>query len=304
MEAINRQIYTLKFRAVFLESKGGAFETLFSTLMRKAYGNDFVPCRPWGRDGDRKNDGILLSEKTLFQVYAPNELSKDKTVRKIREDFQGALEHWGGQFSTWVFLHNDSENALPPHAIAEIISLQESHPDLNIEQRGYDYLRETLQRIPLPALEDWLGEALTAEDLREVGFEDLKVVLSHIESTPAPIVTEIREVSPGKLKANALSQDAMEILKLGMTKAPLVERFFESWHDPLYGERIATAFHQKYVALRDKLHRSDDILGELQRWSGGTTNLSPRYQIAVYAILAYLFDTCQIFEDAREVSSP
>ena len=53
-----------------------------------------MPCRPWGRQGDEKNDGTLKSEKTLFQVYAPNELKVAQTKKKIREDFEGAKQHW------------------------------------------------------------------------------------------------------------------------------------------------------------------------------------------------------------------
>jgi len=38
-----------------------------------------------GNAGDRKNDGYLRSERTLFQVYAPNEISANDATAKINE---------------------------------------------------------------------------------------------------------------------------------------------------------------------------------------------------------------------------
>jgi hypothetical protein len=66
--------------------------------MSKAYPGDFIPCRPWGNVGDRKNDGYLKSERILFQVYAPNEMKMAETVKKIEEDFTEALPYWQKDF--------------------------------------------------------------------------------------------------------------------------------------------------------------------------------------------------------------
>ena len=46
--------YELRFRNQFLEAKGSAFQELFVAIMTKAYPEDFIACRPWGRLGDRK----------------------------------------------------------------------------------------------------------------------------------------------------------------------------------------------------------------------------------------------------------
>ena len=49
--------YEQKFENVFLRAKGDAFQTFFEQLMGLAYKADFMPCRPWGSQGDRKSDG-------------------------------------------------------------------------------------------------------------------------------------------------------------------------------------------------------------------------------------------------------
>src|SRR5450759_4443410 len=98
--------YEQKFETEFLRAKGDAFQTLFERLMGLAYKADFMACRPWGNQGDRKNDGFLKSERRLFQVYAPNEMDAAKAKAKIAEDFEGAKQYWGKHFDAWVFVHN------------------------------------------------------------------------------------------------------------------------------------------------------------------------------------------------------
>lgn len=98
MDRIQQLGYEKDFRIIFLEAKGDGFQRLFEKLMAKAHPNDFMACRPWGNVGDRKNDGYLPSARTLFQSYAPNELSAAEAIKKINEDFGGAKEHWEKYF--------------------------------------------------------------------------------------------------------------------------------------------------------------------------------------------------------------
>ena len=86
---LQRAFYEQKFEIAFLRAKGDAFQDLFEKLMGLAYKADFMPCRPWGNRGDRKNDGFLKSERRLFQVYAPNEMKETQPISKIQEDFKG-----------------------------------------------------------------------------------------------------------------------------------------------------------------------------------------------------------------------
>ncbi len=88
MESLEKAYYDVRFENAFLKAKGNAFQTFFNELMGRAYKGDYMPCRPWGNRGDRKNDGFLKSERRLFQVYAPNKMTGRKTIDKIEEDFK------------------------------------------------------------------------------------------------------------------------------------------------------------------------------------------------------------------------
>ena len=104
MDRLQQLSYEKDFRIAFLEARGDGFQRLFEKLMAKAYPNDFMACRPWGNVGDRKNDGYLASTRTLFQSYAPNDLTAAEAIKKIHEDFEGAKAHWEEYFDEWTFV--------------------------------------------------------------------------------------------------------------------------------------------------------------------------------------------------------
>jgi hypothetical protein len=143
--------YELRFRAQYLESKAAAFQELFVAIMSKAHPEDFFPCRPWGRVGDRKNDGYLKSERTLLQVYAPNEMRMAEAVSKIETDFQEALPYWRDHFDMWVFVHN-SHGGLPPDVIAKLLELERDHAPIKVTHWGFDELLRRFQRLPPEAM--------------------------------------------------------------------------------------------------------------------------------------------------------
>lgn len=301
MDDYARAHYELKFQVAFLMAKGDAFQTFFEQLMGKAHPADFIPCRPWGKIGDRKNDGYLKSERTLFQVYAPNEMVAAKAIAKIEEDFCGALPHWQQYFDKWVFVHN-AHDGLPPDVISKLLELEQKNSPLKVSYWSLEELRQRFQRIPLDALQSWFGFAPTDAAKRNLSVAELELVLHHIAQTHPPAGEFLRPVPTGKIEANGLSPNVATLLKAGMEKAELVEKFFDRWHDPLYGDRLASAFRSRYIELRDKSTKvgPDAIFHELYTWAGGTWASSPGLQVAVYAVLAFFFEQCEIFEASRK----
>jgi len=305
MDRIQQLNYEKDFRIAFLESKGDGFQRLFERLMSKAHPNDFMACRPWGKAGDRKNDGYLPSARILFQSYAPNELSAAEAIKKINEDFAGAKEHWEKYFDEWSFVHNAPDGRLGPHIIKVLAELGQNNPQIKIGHFGYEEMLAKFRQLSLQDLESWFGPSLTMEANINLGFNDLTAVLTHISIAPVPMTSDVKDVSRGKIEANLLSQAVADFLKIGMQKSPLVAQFFNNWRNPTYGEQIAQAFKSEYLELRDgvpQLH-PDEIFGRLEAWAGGTTNTTPAHKAAVLAVMAYLFDKCEIFEDAQAMGA-
>lgn len=287
--------YEMKFENLFLRAKGNEFQTLFNRLMELAYKADFMACRPWGRRGDRKNDGFLKSERRLFQVYAPNEMKESEAMDKIIEDFDGAKVHWGTDFDRWVFVHN-ATNGLPAHIHQLIFGLEKTNTGITLEPWGLEELRLIFRCLSSDDLEVWLGPAPTEETKINLGFKDIQVVLETLAGKANPSNTVIQPVPSGKIEANDLSESVITLIKNGMTKTPLVSSFFDTWHDETLGERLASAFRIKYGSLRGTMH-PNRIFSELQTWIGGSNRGTAAHEMAILTILAYYFERCEIFEE-------
>jgi hypothetical protein len=299
VDRVQQHGYLLSFENRFLKAKADAFQRLFEELMARVYPGDFEACRPYGPQGDRKNDGYLPSQRTLFQVYAPYELKSHETVKKVREDFSGALEHWRDHFDRWVFVHNAFDGRLPPEVIAALAEIRLAHPGIALETWGYPELAAEFRKLGLDVLEPWLGVMPTMEDKSRLGFAEIKAVVEHIKLAPVEPSGTPRPVPSGKIEFNLLSGSVAAYLKIGMEKAPLVEDYFTRCRDPLYGVQVANAFKDQYKALRDRrphLHPTE-LWGELEDWAGGNQTRNPTEKLAITAVLAWLFDHCDIFEE-------
>ncbi len=292
---IRQAFYESKFENLFLKSKGNTFQEFFEKLMGLAYRADFMACRPWGNRGDRKNDGFLKSEKQLFQVYAPNEMKEREAIKKINEDFEGAKRYWGSIFLKWAFVHN-ADDGLPPHVQKVLLDFQQTNQNIKIETWGLEELRLVFRKISAEDKQIWLGFAPTAEARMKLGFSDLQPVLENLASQSAAQNLPVKDVPSGKIEANALSESVATIIKEGMIKADLVRKFFDQWYDPELGEKIAESFRMQYKLLRDKRLTPNKIFAELQAWAGGEQRGTPEHELAVWTVLSYYFERCDIFK--------
>jgi hypothetical protein len=299
MKKLQDAYYEVKFENVFLRVKGNEFQTFFNRLMGLAYKADFMPCRPWGNIGDRKNDGFLKSDRRLFQVYAPNEMEAKKAIDKITEDFEGAKPEWGKHFDKWSFVHN-AIDGLPPHVQEFILDFESANPGIILEPWGLEELRLVFRRLSVDDLVSWLGYAPTEEAKASLGFKDIQMIVESLTGKKVSTNATVKDVPAGKIEVNDLSESVATLIKSGMTKAPLVSAFLESWHDESLGERLATEFRAKYESLRNRMH-PNQIFFELQVWIGGDKLSTPEHQMAVLTVLAYYFERCDIFEEPKGV---
>ena len=303
MDLLKRAWYQIAFERDFLKKKGGTFQDFFSEIMEKRYKGDFIRVRPWGNVGDRKNDGYLPSKRLLFQVYAPNELAAAEAVKKIDEDFHGALPHWKDHFGTWVFVHN-SRIGLGPDVTKTLLDL--AKPDgPKVTSWGFEELCAEALSLEEDDLVSLLGfTAPTDAQARDVSFNDLKLVLMSIARQPVTPDREVRPVPPEKLAESNLSEGPSFLLKLGMLKSDRVAKFFESWPDPQFGNQVVESFRQEYLILRRTAISPDEAFQELLAFAGGLDGKTSEHPGAVLAVLAYLFEECEIFGKPPEEDSP
>jgi len=299
MDKLEYFSYDMKFQLAYKDKKGDAFQDFFSEIMEKCHPGDFQRSRPWGPDGDKKNDGYLWSERTLFQVYAPNEMRADDAIAKIDKDFHGALEYWRGDFDKWIFVHN-AKDGLGPRIQKKLIELDTCYSPIIVRAWGYEELWQKVLSLDEPGRISLLGVVPSNRDMLNVRYETVQDVLNNIARQKAPLLQDIRPVPPDKLKFNRLSEEVQALLTAGMQKADLVGNFFKNHTNPQYGDEIAIAFNKKYKECKMLTMDPDTTFLKLQIFTGGQEQGTPTYQAAVLAVLAYLFEQCEIFERSSE----
>jgi len=146
----------LKFENRCLRGSGDDFQQLFEDIMVRARPGEFERVRPYGRFGDRKCDGLIESEGTIFQVYSPDELKQAEVQKKIDEDLEGAVQHWSDILRKWVFVYN-VKRGTPPDIKLTLQQKQKQYPDIEIDSWSNDYLWEITRGLSLQQRSEILG---------------------------------------------------------------------------------------------------------------------------------------------------
>jgi hypothetical protein len=229
-------------------------------------------------------------------------MEKSKAITKITEDFEGAKEYWGKHFDKWTFVHN-ANDGLPPHVLKLLLDFENANSGIKLDPWCFEELIPIFRALSIEDKQSWFGFAPTEETKANLGFKDLQAVLENISSDQTPESVIVKSVPMGKIEANALSESVATLLKQGMIKALLVQNFFEQWHDPLLGERLAKTFKDKYVTLRDQGFTPNQTFKQLQSWAGGDQRGTPEHELAVLTVIAYYFERCDIYEEPRNRAS-
>jgi len=299
MNQLSKAFYEMKFKLCMYEKTGAEFEDFFSKIMSIKYQGDFIPCKAWGREGDRKNDGYLVSEKHLFAVNSPESLNQARMVEKIDADFKGALPHW--EFDKWSFVHN--QEALPSGVVKKILELTNEHKGkIAVDQWGPAKLKRIIFELNDDLIDEILGPIPLEREYAQLGFEDIQPVIHAISRKSTPLEEDFITVPENKLFINGFSDAIIDLIKLGLTRASLVVQYINMQPNINLGDEIAGTLSAEYIRLRDKirLHPDDIYNGLFSFVCDADKKDDSRYQVAVHTILAYFFERCTIFERIKK----
>lgn len=285
-----------------MEARGQAFQDLFADIMEKSHPGDFHRVKPWGRLGDLKNDGYLTSERLLFQVYAPSALAATQTNAKMEADFEGAQAVWAPYCSGWVFVTSEHEG-LPAPVELKLLELGARYDGVTVASWGYEELRSLVFELSDADITALLGPAPSMTDVVDVRYADLEPVLEGIAARLTGRDLDLSPVNAGKLDANGLSDWVKLLLSGGIQGSNRVADYFHDHFSPTKGDEVARAFAGEYISLRDQAMPPDDIFTGLRVYAGGGSVLPPRLEAALLALLAYLFERCDIYEPARSATA-
>lgn len=139
--------------------------------------------------------------------------------------------------------------------------------------------------------------------LGEVTYEELTVVCAVIASTPATpqrLGVELAVPLQEKIELNKLGPASVQRITDGLSQAARVEEFisFQNSLAPSFGRSLVARFKSDYyAALAENLEPDAvfDYLVDKAIENAGPRD-TPQVRAAALAVIAYLFEICEIFE--------
>ncbi|TVT33086.1 hypothetical protein FNH05_27370 [Amycolatopsis rhizosphaerae] len=275
-----------------------AFEEFFHELMCYRYPS-FLDVRTAGSLGDEGSDGLLLHGNKLYACYAPEVFSTRKLIKKFEDDFAKALRKRKGQFDTFVFVHSD-QRGMHPTVTKCLADARNKNNDLKFEQFGQKHFRNEACRLDLDEVEDLLGTELPAKEMTySFPLEELEPLLDHLrlQRVSADTSSDLGKVSLKKLDFNKFSEDTKYELRRMMVRSSDIEEYYANRIDITERDEVAAGFHEEYLRLCTTFDDPDEIMWQLELYVLGNAAVPPHRRRAVTAVLAYFFQTCDIFEN-------
>jgi hypothetical protein len=290
------------FKSRLHELHENDFELFFDKLMDLRHPG-YVAIRAQGSLGDQGADGLGLHDGRLYACYGPHVYDQARMRTKFWGDVSKALAKRSGQFSTFVFVHNDARG-VHPGVPALLLEAQTRHSPLICEAMGINRMWREASRLERRELEDLLGCAIPVDPpMMPAAFSEVADLLDHLvnavtayDSDPLSQVllpAEIRD----KIDYNRLGVPCQRAISMGVTDEPLVHRYYVEVAGEMAAETAAQAFADHYREVQAACGDDPDaIMDHMEGYVLGNRRPNLAKQAAASAILAYFFARCDIFE--------
>ncbi|MCI0563124.1 MAG: hypothetical protein MN733_31990 [Nitrososphaera sp.] len=254
MPDADRVLMAVMLENALLKNKGQAFQDFFFEVGTALWRGDFEPWRPQGRFGDMKCDGYRITEKTVFQCYAPETFVASTVATKIQSDFSGARDNFGKSIRKWVFVHNH-RGGFPSTINMLIAKLREEHDNISIETWSPNHLVQLLLELSESELAGLFPTLVKNQSFNDATWEFLDDIVK--ENKGAAPGTDVEPQVP----SNRLSlDDALDALDRVDREVRRRVLGYCRWYDPaskteIY-ERLALFGHQEALVQRNaqRLH--------------------------------------------------
>lgn len=275
--------------------------------MEKLHGDDFIRVRSFGRKGDKGCDGYLQSTGQVYQCYGAVNGDKSKVnylIGKMEEDFEKAKKHLSSIMKEWHMVHN-LVDGLPVDAIQTLKNLENANPGILFGFIGLEGFETRINNLKEAHIEELLGPSATNQDAQNLQVEELRDLINGVIAATEVTVTEPEAIGPvpvDKLDANDLPEYWKMLISGGWKNAHIVTTYLDNHPEPLIGEKIAKLFSDRYQYLRTQSLTPAAIMDGLYEYVTGVGSVPTARQVAAQALLAHLFESCDIFENISQVS--
>ena len=311
MDCIQQYFANLEFRNRIYSSDGQKFEDLFVELMDKAYPS-FHAVKTQGSFGDMKNDGYSNENGEFYQVFGPEDIEKsiDDAIKKINTDATGLVKAWSN-INTITYVVNDKYKGAKVMVHQKLQDLRDGIATLS------DVLNVKVILWTAKDLENIFNELselskstiinpafLYAKYTAEIDYKSLSEVVHYIinlETDPskekffAPKFNE-------KIKFNKLSSEISSRLTSFYLDNSELSIYFDN-----IGGYVAESLREKFNGIyneaksiiADEPTKNDQIYLYIRK-TVCPPNPTIGYLNSIESLMAYYFETCDIFEENEE----
>lgn len=298
------------FIARVLRSNGSAFQDLFWSVMCRS-NPAFAPIRPQGAKGDGGNDGYIPSTGEYFQVYGPidPEQKADVAAAKLADDFDKLTKSWSAAtpITTYRFVFNDKWLGIFP-PIAKALTELTSKSGVNCSAFAASELENRFMDLKPDDMVGVLDSVIPdPERISNLDYGILREVIQHIMAAPAkgtvPRFGELPTVEE-KVQLAHLSDVWRSYLVVGARLSSHIDGYFAQ-NSNFAKQELQKHVVQAYASLKRDLTeaaflpsgmtRSDIVFGELREVLL-PANATLSHENALNVVLAYFFETCDIFD--------
>lgn len=308
MNRDERALARFMFKYKVLTSDGQAYEDFFVDIMQRGNTN-FIGVKPQGKIGDRKNDGYDKKTGCYYQVFAPEDpkLKSQNAVKKLVTDFAGLYKHWNKvtPVKEFYFVFNDKYNGSFPTIETDLAKIKKTHKLNNCASFLAKHLEERLFALADDEIIAVVGFVPDPENILTLDYSVLTEVIAHVLKQKSQLEPSKLLSAPDfseKIKFNGLGLQTSALLTSASYQVGIVDKYFELNSDftkqelrdtinDLYKDALAKDFSGDTSGV----NKSDlvflDILYSIAPDKNQTT------VNAALVVMAYFFESCDIFED-------
>ena len=298
-----KYIARLLFKNRVYECDKQAYEDFFVRVMQNS-NPDFQPVKPQGQYGDRKNDGFDKVAGKYYQVYAPEDLPSKEgdSIEKLNTDFNGLYKFWTGhgfQIKEFYYAVNDKYKGNYPTLIADIENISKRNK-IKAELFRNKELEEIFLSLDDDKILDIIGFLPDPLEIQEPDYSIMGDVVKYILSFDIEESSENIPEDPNfenKIVFNSLSKSVSEYLNAGRRQSFVINEYFDLNSD-FVKEDLRMRFNGIYKAgineIPDSETKNDELFFYILRQVSPVNKFA--VHSAVYILMAYYFEYCDIFE--------
>ena len=297
------------FKNRILDYNGQEFEDFFVSIMTKS-NPEFRAVKAYGNIGDRKNDGFDRTTGTYYQVFAPENIMKEKTTRdgmkKLETDLNGLYEYWNPicLIQNYFFVINDKYNGVPAPIIEmiEILNNDPRYENIKIRLFSAKDLERVFDELSDDSKQDIIG-FIPEETVPMLEIEALHEVVTYMTKTELPVDYQDSLTVPDfdeKIIFNNLSSVVADQLTAGSYQDGLLKQYFNE--TPGAREILQKRFHALYEQAKKEIPESVENYSDQQFYyilEQACPKRTLPIQTSVLVLMAYYFSSCDIFKEPQ-----